>query len=377
MTQTLKLMKRLLRGTVLALLIGCVGLLPAEAQPIDEENYEAEGLTSQRRPLRVTARPLYQYYEDDGAAISEWSLPIQATIPLLESLQLNLRGSVASVSGDNVEDLSGLGDVQASLSYAQEVGDGSLILSLGANLPTGKRELTVGEFQTATVLSQNYYAFQVPTFGQGFNIATGATWAIPVSDNVTVGLGGSYQRRGGYAPIEGMAEDYNPGDEFIVTGGLDYGVTQTSALSADVSFTAYGTDTVGDTDQFEAGNKIAGRLQYLYQSGFNSVRVLARYESRDKSTIPATAAAQELQVLPSQGAFRLSYDRRIGSFTLGLWGDGRLFGETEAYDSQTLFRLGVAPAFSAGSNVVLMPRAAATFGDLTGVQAGLTLQVQQ
>lgn len=377
MIQLLKTMKRLLCTPVLVLLMGFWGFVPAQAQPIDEDSYEAEGLTSQRRPLRVTARPLYQYFERDGVALTEWSLPIQATIPLRESLQLNLRGSVASVSGDNVEDLSGLGDVQASLSFAQEVGDGSLILSLGANLPTGKRELTLDEFATATVLSQNYYDFQVPTFGQGFNVATGATWAIPVSDNATIGLGGSYQRRGGYAPLEGMADDYDPGDEFIVTGGLDLGVAPNAALSLDVSFTTYGTDTVGDADQFEAGNKISGRLQYLYQGGVNSVRVLARYDSRDKSTIPATAAAQELQVLPSQGALRISYDRRLGGVTLGLWADGRLFGETEAFDSQTLFRVGLAPAFSAGSNLVLMPRVAATAGDLTGLQAGLTVQVKQ
>ena len=148
-TQPKNVMKRLFCSAVLVVLMGSLMTLPAKAQPIDGESYEAEGLTSQRRPLRVTARPLYQYFENDGTAIAEWSLPVQATIPLMERLQLNVRGSVAAVSGDALEDLSGLGDVQASLSYAREVGEGSLILSAGANHPVGTRELTLDEFRTA------------------------------------------------------------------------------------------------------------------------------------------------------------------------------------------------------------------------------------
>ena len=174
-----------------------------------------------------------------------------------------------------------------------------------------------------------------------------------------------------------MAEDYNPGDEFIVTGGLDVGVNPNAALSADVSLSTYGTDTVGEVDQFEAGNKITGRLQYLYQGAGDALRVVGalrkpRREHHPRSSFGGTPGPAQPRRFSRQlrPAVQHIYTRHLGTV-------GRLFGETETFDAQTLFRVGIAPAFSASANVVLMPRVAATFGDLTGFQAGLTVQAQR
>ena len=343
-------------------------------------SYDADALTSQRQPVRIIIRPMYQHFDSGDQGITEWSMPIQATVPIRNNVQLSLRGSVASVGGDALEGVSGLSDVQASLSYVRQLGEGSVILSTGVNAPTGKQKLTLAEFETAALLSQNFFDFQVPSFGQGLGLATGATWAIPVGEDVVVGLGGSFRYHNGYTPVESMADTYNPGSEVLATVGLDYRLNRMSALSGDVSLTLYGTDRLGEVERFEAGNRFASTLQYRRDRGYSTLRLVARYEGQQKSTLPAIGLGdtQELQLLPSEGTLRGAFTTRLtDAIDLTLWTVGRLFGETETFDAQTLFRVGVAPAFSASANVVLMPRVAATFGDLTGFQAGLTVQAQR
>ena len=60
--------------------------------------------------------------------------------------------------------------MQVTLNHARKVGAHSLVFSLGANLPSGKSELTREEFQTSIVLSRNFFPFHVPSFGQGFSV---------------------------------------------------------------------------------------------------------------------------------------------------------------------------------------------------------------
>lgn len=351
----------------------------ARAQNVGSD-YGTGALTSQRQPLRIVVQPMYQYFENDDQGITEWSVPIRATIPLRENLQLSLRGSFASATGDELETVSGLSDAQASLSYVRQVGEGSVIVSAGVNAPIGKQELTLDEFTTATLLSQNVFDFRVPGFGQGLGLATGATWAVPVGEDVVLGLGGSFRYQGGYTPLEGMASNYNPGNEVLVTGGLDYRLNRTSALSGDVSITLYGTDQVGDVDQFEAGNKLSATVQYRRDQGYNTLRVLARYEGREKSTLPAvgSGSAQELQLLPSEGVLRGSFQTRLSdSVDLELWAGGRMFGETDVFEQKVLAVVGLMPQWEASDGLTLAPRFAYTGGDITGLEGGLVVYWQQ
>ncbi len=372
-------MKR--HGIALLLLAAVTGWIggSAGAQSVAED-YGTGALTSQRQPLRIVVQPMYQYFEDTDRGITEWSVPLRATIPLREDLQLSLRGSFASATGDGLATVSGLSDAQASLSYVRPVGDGSVILSAGVNAPTGKQELTLSEFATATLLSQNFFDFRVPGFGQGLGLATGATWAVPVGEDVVLGLGGSFRYQGGYTPVEGMTEDYTPGNEVLITGGLDYRLSRTSALSGDVSFTIYGTDQLGDVDRFEAGNRFAAAVQYRRDQGYSTLRVLARYEGREKSTLPAvgTGSAQELQLLPSEGAVRGVFTTRLGETAdLEVWAGGRMFGETDAFDQKVLAVIGLMPQWAASDQLTLAPRIAYTGGDITGLEGGLMIYWQQ
>ncbi|MFB3105756.1 MAG: hypothetical protein ACE1ZA_12665, partial [Pseudomonadales bacterium] len=166
--------------------------LAAEGVAQDDALY----LSSQQQPVRISIGALYQSYTENDSSLSEVSIPLAISIPIGRNLGVSLIASQASASGDNVESLSGVSDVQVGLSYYQKIGQGSVVVSLGVNLPSGKRELTQDEFETSIFLSQHFFNFRVPGFGQGFNISPGVIMAFPVSENAVFGVGASYQIKG-------------------------------------------------------------------------------------------------------------------------------------------------------------------------------------
>lgn len=369
-------MRRLIVATWIVLVSVGLGMeRPVAAQPIDVS------LTSERKPVRISLQPLVQHYDDDGHTITEWSVPLVAVVPVQDHLLLGLRTGLARASGSELAPVKGLGDVQATLSYTRPVGEGSVIVNLGANLPSGATAFTPDEFETVTQLSQNFYAFRMPGLGQGFNLTPGVTWALPAGDDVMLGLGASYQLRGGYAPVQAMDGRYNPGNEVRFTGGLDIRAGETSTLSGDATLTLYGTDMIGDVEQYGPGRKLSLTAQYLRTIGFNAVRAVARYQSQAKSSVPTGIGgdddAEELRVLPNQGAAFIIYRVRVHDAVDIVWrAEGRRFGETSAYSSKSLFTVGVAPEYSFEAGWTLMPRFAYTLGSFSGVEAGLGMAVE-
>lgn len=360
----------------LILIVGsCPSVVYAQATP----QTGAEVLTSEERPVRVVIQPIYQRFKDEAVTLTEWTAPLYAVVPFLDEWKLSMRGSYASADVDNTPGVSGLTDTQMELSYARAVGDGSLIVSTAFRLPTGKQNLTDGEFDAVTLLSQNFYGFEVPSFGQGVGIRTGGTLALPISDAVVIGVGGSFQFRGGYEPVAGQQAEYDPGDEVRITGGIDVRLTRTSALSGDVSLFTYGTDTVDGQDQFDVGNQISVRTQYVWKTGFRVLRLQASYQGQEKSTLPiVNGADRELQVLPSQGLIRAQYSLPLTDIIrLTVNASSQWYGETTAFDSKALVRIGARPSLQLGDQIHLEPQLAYTSGNITGLEAGLGLTVQQ
>src|SRR4030042_3523372 len=109
-------------------------------------------------------------------------------------------------------------------------------------MPTGRKKLSMDEFITSYQISLNQYNFAVPNFGQGFNLAPGISWARPLKANIVFGAGISYQYRGPFEPFAGMSGKYDPGDEILLTGGLDFRLTETSTFSTDMIWNSYGAD---------------------------------------------------------------------------------------------------------------------------------------
>lgn len=338
----------------------------------------AAALTSEERPVRITVQPTYQRYEDEGRTLTQRSVPVDAVVPFRNRWQLSLRGSGASAGGDSFETLSGFTDLRAALSYAQPVGDGSVIFSASVNAPTGKEELSREEFLTATLLSQNFYRFEVSSFGQGLAAGAGVTWATPVTEAVVLGVGGAVQYRGSYDPVAERQQEYDPGEAGRLTAGVDVQVNPMSALSADVSLFVYGTDTRGGVDQFKAGNYVTVRVQYLHRGDDRTLRILGRYRQQERSTLPIrNGSDQALQVLPNQamlqGRYTVGFSERVD---VQVFAAGRWYDETAAFTRKRLGTIGVEPRFAIGESITVSPRGAYTAGDVTGLEGGVGLTVQ-
>lgn len=341
--------------------------------------YGADAFTSQDRSARLLLEPTYQSYENTAHKLAEWSLPFRLTIPIRDRWQVRAEGSVASVRREGGAGVAGLTDVQAALSYTREIGESSLIVNANLNLPTGKQELTPEEFKTTTLLSQNIYDFQVSGFGQGFGVSTGATWAVPVGDRFALGLGGSYQMQGGYTPIADMVEAYDPGNQVLVTGGIEYRIARTMAFSVNGSITFYGTDTVGGAERFDAGTKGAAEVQFVREWGYNALQLVARYEGRGQGSRPvARGGGFDRQVLPDLGQLHGRFETRLsGTADLALWAVGRKYGATVAHEQETIVVGGAGLSVELGSGLSVAPRASYTTGTFTGFANGLAVGWEQ
>ncbi|MEM1127992.1 MAG: hypothetical protein AAGI71_15195 [Bacteroidota bacterium] len=329
---------------------------------------------------QVSVLGLYQRFNEDTFHVSEFSAPIQATVRFNRSFSASLATSPAVVSGSDVESLSGLSDAQLSMSYRREVGLASLIVGLRSNLPSGRRELSIEEFQTAFLASQNYYNFRVPTLGQGFSVSPSLTWVMPLSETLALGLGASYQLKGAYNPLEEGLGEYDPGDEILVLAGLDVRINDVTSISLDATYTTYGTDTIGETQEFDAGDKITGTLQFRRYFGFDELRLLARFRTRGEGTLFLNAEEfGSAQTVPEQFDAIIRYRARLQQpLFITFTGHARIYGETETLagpviDSQTLFDLIITPQYRLSPGLGLQAVAGVTVGSLTGYQGGFGL----
>ncbi len=321
---------------------------------------------SQQRYLKIM--PLYQNWSiDKGTTSSEFSVPIAAYLPLNRNLSINVLASQATADGTGLKKLSAISDTQLSVSYYLE--SHHLILNFGVNLPSGKKELGLDEFGTSAWLSRSYFNFQVPNLGQGLNLSPGISWAFPVNDNVVLGAGASYQMKGKYKPIKGMPDDYKPGDELLVTGGIDLRLGTMTTLAADVIFTSYDKDKVGSQEVFLSGRKIGINLKFQTYINYNELFLLGQFRSKGKnSTVIGGALQSEAEkTTPDQLEVLGYYRLRVGpQFYLSLIAEARSYFPARRFDGLDIFGLGIAPELSLARNVNLPIRFKYLLGDFAG-----------
>jgi len=354
-------------------------LLPREARA-----QLAPSLSSQESPIRVAVEPAYQSVSHDGQTLTQWSTRLFAAVPVTRRLQTYLRASAAATGGDGLSSVQGLDDLQLGGTYAQALPRGSLVFGLDVTVPTGKRNLSPTEWRTAIATSQDVYDFRVSSFGQGLNAEPRVTWAVPVSRNVIVGIGASYTYRGSYEPSSTIAGAYNPGNELGAFGGLDVRIGRASALSADVSVTRFGTDTVEGEDRFEARHRLAGTLQYLYQQGFTSVRVVGRLQHWPASRfyvselgVGADPVTTTRQVVPSEYSLRATAAMRIaGGLDLRVGLSGHRFDDTASSDAITIGTVRLAPVLHLPRGVFVTPGVAYSVGGFNRLEGSIRTEVR-
>ena len=345
---------------------------------------------SQRPPVRVTVIGGFQRYsgvlsepmtglpDAPEVSVSEFTAPLTIFAPLARNVGFSLRSSFTSVTGDAPSDappsaesttsVRGLTDTQAALSYFTPLGPGSAVVNVSANIPSGTSGLEPDEAVAAFLVGQNFYGFRSPSLGQGFNVAGGLTYAFPAGDALVIGLGASYQRRGSYNPVAG-ANDYDPGDEILLTGGFDYGLSRASSLALDVTYAIYSADTFGDFE-FQSGNALSVTAKWAGEVGGRSAGLLGRFRTKGATDYLQNVTSPDL-VIPTQVRLRANVQVvGIEQFGLGLFAQGRTYAASDLFDAKALFDFGVTPSYRLLPNATLLTRAAVTFGDLSGFEVG-------
>lgn len=360
---------------VVVLLIG-MGCLGSTAGIVPQVHAQGPSLQSDRQPIQVSVDPTYQYYETDGGRVlTQLSTYLSAYVPVTQRVGIQARAGYARMGGDDLKQVHGPTDVSGRITYAQPVGEGSVVFLVRANAPTGKQHLTPDEAATTRPISQNFYDFRVSSFSRGTSIAPQVTWAVPLSERFVVGVGASYQYQRGFQPQAGFTSDslYTPGDGVKVNGGVDYKITEGSAIGVNGTFRRYEEDTVNGQPRFDAGNQFSGTLRYLRQSGFTSIRVVARYSTWEESRFGFRVGnPAQGQVIPEHGMLLGSYSTRLtDAVDLSVRTSGHWYGETLQSDQKIVGRLYLSPSFELDEMITLSPHGTAAYGSYLGLGGGV------
>lgn len=330
----------------------------------------------------VRIMPLYQSWTiGDNFSVAELSVPLFLYYPLNRQMSLSLQGSQASISGD-MPGLNGITDVQLAFNYQWQE---NLVFNVGINVPSGKKELTMSEFQTSAILSMNHFTFQVPNFGQGFNASPGLTWALPLGDKAVFGLGASYQIKGKFKPLQGMDDAYDPGDEILITGGVDLLLSERTTLAADVVSIFFGEDKIDVQKVYRSGAKILINARFRTWINYDELVIIAHYRSKSKNSYMIGGVFQEEldNSTPDQIEVIGHYRMRLNSkFYATLLAEARSFQPTSLTKGITLIGLGIAPEFSLSKNLTAPMKLKYAWGkfesntDVAGLEVGLGVLIK-
>ncbi|MGP8328760.1 MAG: hypothetical protein ACT6FF_00365 [Methanosarcinaceae archaeon] len=299
-------------------------------------------IIGQKATLKIV--PVYQNWAiSDSLKILEKTVPIHLYLPISRNSSLYLRGCRMSVEGD-VTSLSGTTAMQMAFSHYFEAIH--LVVNLGLNYPVGKKALTAGEFKTSSIISQNHLNFKVPNLGQGTNYSAGLSWALPLGERFVLGLGGSYQLRGQFKPIENMLADYVPGNEILLTGGFDVRLGETTTFTTDMSLVNYAADIIGSDTVFVSGNTLIINCRWRSHFKYNSVLLLGRFSSKEKNKLPLGGIIREEleKTTPDRFEFSAIYRMRFNRhFYTGFHTAGRFYQATSVSQQISIFGIGLAP----------------------------------
>jgi hypothetical protein len=226
--------------------------------------------------------------------VGQFTIPLNAFVPLKDNLEARLFMAEASNSlkaEDETYSLSGLSDIRLQLNQA--LAEDHVLLSLGVNLPTGKKALNLTEERlVAEYLAYDFLTFPLRRLGEGFGL--NATAGLAGASGATrYGAAATFQLNGAYEAFDGMG-DYNPGDMVSLNAGLD---TRNDKLSfiADMAFTTYTVDKLEDHKVFRQSRIFDIHTGIAYRQEAMTLNGDARYFIRGRNTTYDTTAAETIR----------------------------------------------------------------------------------
>ena len=202
--------------------------------------------------------------------ISSLSVPVFYVLPILPALTVDVGTAfaMAKVETQNIglsgttttstSEISGLTDTQIRANYA--FGQDFIVLTAGANLPTGSATVDADQINAATRIGSDFLMFPISGFGSGLGFTGGVAMAKPVG-SWNVGFGTSVRYSSEFEPFRdatGTATKFTPGPEYRARLGADmpYG---TGRMSFGVTYSSFGDDQ-SDFGTFSSGDRIIGQF---------------------------------------------------------------------------------------------------------------------
>ena len=203
--------------------------------------------------------------------ISEMAIPLGAMYNPSTRLALDFGVRYASASrtpeGATAKGtVSGFTDVQVRGVY-QVIPD-RVMLTLAANLPTGKTKLSADELPAAGAVASELIPFPVTSFGTGANMTTGLAVAVPVA-GWAVGLAGAYRLSGEFtpmAPADSSNYSYKPGSELRLRIGADRVVGQ-GRVSLGFTYSTFSQDEFAGASIFQPGKRYISQASWSFPVG--------------------------------------------------------------------------------------------------------------
>jgi hypothetical protein len=214
------------------------------------------------------------YTFDDGLGATSAQLlmiPVAVRLPATDALTFDVSSAWAEGRIERTgSQLKLSGPVDTGVRAAYQVTP-SILVTVGANVPTGSATHDSEEAVVAAVLSTDLLGFRETTWGRGFALTSSVAIARSMGA-FGIGLAGAYSLRGAFSPSSDQSDlEYAPGDEARVRLGIDRNFGN-STLTLGGTFINYSGDTYSDaqaTDRnlFKAGNRIRFDASYAFRMG--------------------------------------------------------------------------------------------------------------
>lgn len=310
----------------------------------------------------ATAAPSFRSWDIDdrrGGAVSirQLHLPFSASVRAGERFDIVALGAWAKTTldfGDEEAQLSGITDAKLKGIWRPA---SQAFLSLGLNLPIGKRTLFQGddaaparpgqlrplhsgsdhrEVEVAQAMSSPMLGFRARRMGEGFDVEIGAGVAARLSSTLSVGAGGAYTVKGSYDLYEtpdGLV-DFKPGGEASASAGFDWRPAEGSLVRLDVAGRTFQKDeSLGET-VYQAGTQVEIEALMARVTPRTSVRIRARNVVKEDDRKFETAGAEILTtaVRSSNSLWAAGevYFKAVSALALGLEGRVGVFGDSDA-----------------------------------------------
>ncbi len=219
------------------------------------------------QPASGSLRMIYSNWSIGQSAgsidISQLMFPVGGFFPLQDNLEMRFFAANASNRvdiGDEEYTLSGMSDIRLQLNGSMS--DDRILLSMGINLPTGKKKLSHEEEQLVmAVLTQNYVSFPIRRLGEGLGINFLAGTAMS-SGNSRLGGTIMYQFNGSYEAYEDEG-DYKPGNMLSISANADTR-SDKLVLLGDITLSSFSTDKLRDKKFFKQGDQLGIHAGIIY-----------------------------------------------------------------------------------------------------------------